>query len=93
MVAPLVGFAALLLGGFSRFGIWRQIIGAIGALIVIQMITRMGQDIVQSNADFWLAAYIGPMFGFILAGILLVLASRPALIMRQTKAEVFEVPT
>jgi len=81
-VAPLVGFAALMLGGFSRFGIWRQIAGAIGALIFIQMITRIGQDIVQSNANHWPAAYMGPLVGVILAALLLELASRPGLFRR-----------
>ena len=83
LIAPLVGFATLLLGGFSRFGIWRQIIGAIGLLIGVQMITRVGQDIVQSNADMWPAAYIGPVFGALLAVVLLFLASNPAIFKRR----------
>lgn len=87
LVAPLVGFAALLLGGFSRFGIWRQIVGAIGALIMIQMITRVGQDIVQSDANLWLAAYLGPATGILLAAILLELASRPGLFRRGPRVE------
>ena len=85
LIAPLVGFAALLLGGFSRFGIWRQILGAIGALIAIQMITRVGQDIVQSNASLWPAAYLGPFVGFLLAAALLELACRPALFRRKPR--------
>ena len=32
----------LLLGGFSRFGIWRQIVAAIIALIFVQMLTPSG---------------------------------------------------
>jgi len=90
LVAPLVGFAALLLGGFSRFGIWRQIVGAIGALIFIQMITRVGQDVVQSNANFWPAAYLGPLAGVVLASILLELASRPGLFRRLSRASVVQ---
>lgn len=78
LVAPLIGFATLLLGGFSRFGIWRQIIGAIFALIAVQMLTRMGQDIVQDNAEMWLAAYFGPGFGLFLGFGLLALAANPA---------------
>lgn len=77
LVAPMIGFATLLLGGFSRFGIWRQIIGAIFALILVQMITQMGQDAVQGNADLWPAAYIGPTFGGLLALALLYLAANP----------------
>lgn len=80
LVAPLIGFATLLLGGFSRFGVWRQIIGAIFALIVVQMLTRVGQDIVEGNADLWPAAYIGPLVGLVMAFILLFLAAHPSLL-------------
>lgn len=79
LAAPLIGFATLLLGGFSRFGIWRQIVGAIFALILVQMLTRVGQDIVEGNADLWPAAYIGPMAGMLMAFTLLFLAANPAL--------------
>lgn len=86
LVAPLIGFATLLLGGFSRFGIWRQIIGAIFALIVVQMLTRMGQDIVQDNGDLWPAAYIGPGFGLVLGFGLLALAANPSWLKFRRKA-------
>lgn len=85
LVAPLIGFAALLVGGFSRFGIWRQILGAIGALIVVQMITQAGQGAVQSDAGRWPLAYAGPLFGLALAFGLLLLAARPALFKRRRR--------
>lgn len=85
LVAPLIGFATLLLGGFSRFGIWRQIIGAIAALILIQMLTQVGQDAVQSDATKWPMAYVGPFVGALLAMALLALASRPKLLHRRSK--------
>lgn len=78
MVAPMIGFATLLLGGFSRFGVWRQIIGAIVILIGVQMVTRIGQDVVQGNADLWPAAYAGPVMGLGIAFGLLFLAAHPA---------------
>lgn len=80
LVAPLIGFAMLLVGGFSRFGIWRQIIAAIVGLIVVQMLTRMGQDAVQGNADVWPLAYVGPAFGMVLTALLLTMAARPGLL-------------
>ena len=80
LVAPIIGFATLLVGGFSRFGIWRQIIGAIFALILVQMLTRVGQDMVQDNAALWPAAYIGPLSGLVLAFGLLSIAAHPALL-------------
>lgn len=86
LVAPLIGFATLLVGGFSRFGIWRQIIGAIFALIVVQMLTRMGQDAVQGNADAWPLSYVGPAFGMALAVLLLGVAAHPGMFRRRREA-------
>lgn len=80
LVAPLIGFAALLVGGFSRFGIWRQIIGAIVALIVVQMLTQAGQGAVRGDETAWPLAYVGPAFGFTLAMGLLLIADRPTLL-------------
>jgi len=84
-VAPLIGFAALLVGGFSRFGIWRQIVGAVFALIVVQMLTQAGQGAVQSDARVWPMAYVGPLFGFSLAVGLLFVADRPGLFRRRKR--------
>lgn len=94
LIAPLVGFAALLLGGFSRFGIWRQILGAIVALIIIQMLTRLGQDFVQGDASLWPLAYLGPASGAALAILLLFLAARPGLLRKRWRSPLdAEVPT
>ena len=94
LIAPLVGFAALLLGGFSRFGIWRQILGAIVALIIIQMLTRLGQDFVQGDASLWPLAYLGPASGAALAILLLFLAARPGLLCKRWRSPLdAEVPT
>jgi lipopolysaccharide export system permease protein len=79
-VAPLIGFAALLVGGFSRFGIWRQIMGAIVALIVVQMLTQAGQGVVRGNESAWPLAYAGPVIGFFMAMGLLLIADRPTLL-------------
>jgi len=84
-VAPLIGFAMLLIGGFSRFGVWRQILGAIVTLIFVQMLTRLGQDIVRSDADLWFVAYMGPFSGGLLTFLLLYLAAKPSLFMRRKK--------
>lgn len=78
-VAPLIGFAMLLVGGFSRFGVWRQILGAIGALIIVQMLTQAGQGAVRKSESAWVLAYVGPLFGVCLAMVLLLVADRPTL--------------
>lgn len=87
LIAPLIGFAALLVGGFSRFGIWRQILAAIGLLIVVQMLTQVGQDIVQGDGDLWPVAYLGPLAGAMIAMVLLWVAANPAWFRRRRKAE------
>lgn len=84
-VAPLIGFAALLVGGFSRFGIWRQIVGAILALIVVQMLTQAGQGAVRGDETAWPLAYAGPAFGFLMAMGLLLIADRPGLFNRRRR--------
>ncbi|MCG6884559.1 MAG: LPS export ABC transporter permease LptF [Silicimonas sp.] len=86
LVAPLIGFAALLVGGFSRFGIWRQIMGAIAALIFVQILTQAGQGAVQSNESAWPLAYLGPLVGVLMVFGLLLLADRPALFRRRRRS-------
>ncbi len=86
LVAPLIAFAMLLTGGFSRFGIWRQILAAILALIATEFLTRVGQDMVQSNPNAWPAAYAGPLFGLMLALGLLALAANPGAFRRRQRA-------
>ena len=42
LVAALLGFAALMVGSFSRFGVWRQIVFAIFLIIVIKAVETVG---------------------------------------------------
>ncbi len=76
LVAPLVGFAVMMLGGFSRFGAWRQIIGAICCLIGIEMIDNVTAGLVLSGAP-WPLAYLSTAMGLALAAGILALAARP----------------
>lgn len=63
----LVGFSALLLGGFSRFGLWRQIGLAIGLLVVVQGITTSANSMGEKADTGWPLAYLGPVVGLGLA--------------------------
>ena len=86
LIAPLIGFAALMVGGYSRFGVWRQIIGAIVALILVQMVTQAGQGAVRNDALRWPLAYAGPLFGLGIGLLLLLISARPALFRRRRRA-------
>ena len=71
IVAALVGFSTLLLGGFSRFGVWRQIIGAVVLLVVIRMTESVIADPVLGNAALWPLVYLPSALGFaIILGLL-----------------------
>lgn len=86
LVAPLFAFAALMVGGFSRFGVLRQCIGTVIGLILIQLITQVGQGSVRTDAASWPLAYAGPLAGLFAAFGLLYIAARPGLLVRTRQA-------
>lgn len=57
-IAPLLGFSFLLLGGFSRFGLWRQILLAIAALIVFEALDSTAGDLVRRGTLPWPVAFL-----------------------------------
>lgn len=75
--AAMVGFATLLIGAFSRFGLWRQIVGAVGVLIFLQLLNTTGSAMALQNAYLWPAVYAAPVAGLGIAVLLLYLAQRP----------------
>lgn len=77
LVTPLVGFAAMLLGRFSRFGAWRQLIGAVCCLIAVELLDNLAADIAISRAGAWPIAYGAFIIGLGLSAALLWLAGRP----------------
>jgi len=77
MVTPLVGFAVMLLGRFSRFGATPQIVGAVCCLIAVELIDNLAADMVMSGAPM-VMAYSATAFGLLLTAILLWQAARPA---------------
>ncbi len=83
-VAPLVGFAVLLMGGFSRFGVWKQVVGAILCLIVIQLFDNAVTDVARPLA-LWPLAYAPAVFGMILAIVFLWIAAHPGVFRRMRR--------
>jgi lipopolysaccharide export system permease protein len=75
--AAMVGFATLLIGAFSRFGLWRQILGAVGILIFLQLLNTTGSAMALKDARLWPAVYVAPLAGLGIAALLLHLAQRP----------------
>ena len=73
----VIGFAGLLIGAFSRFGLWRQIAVSVAMLVVLQAIVTVSTDLALTAPGGWLWAYAAPVVGFAQAVGLLWLAARP----------------
>ncbi len=73
----LIGFSALLLGGFSRFGLWRQVALAVVLLVIIQAIATVATEQGTRLAHGWLLAYAAPVTGLSLAVCMLWWSGRP----------------
>lgn len=76
-VAAMIGFATLLIGGFSRFGVWRQVGWAILALILVQFLSNAAASQVGRNAGLWPMLYVPALAGAAMSVGLLWLAARP----------------
>jgi lipopolysaccharide export system permease protein len=77
LATALIGFATLLLGAFSRFGLWRQIIGAVVLLVVVQMINNAAISAAARSTFGWPLIYVAPVLGLGLSAALLWIAQRP----------------
>ncbi|MEP2533169.1 LPS export ABC transporter permease LptF [Shimia sp.] len=77
IVFALIGYAMLLVGGYSRFGVWRQILIAFIALVALEMLKSAVTDPVRSDPDMWPLMYLPAVTGTILVIGLLYLASHP----------------
>jgi len=77
LVAPALGYAALLIGGFSRLGLWRQMGLAVVLLIVMQMLSTWATGTALRTTGGWPLLYIAPGFGAVASVVLLFVAQRP----------------
>lgn len=78
IVAALVGFSTLLIGGFSRFGVWREIVIAFGLLIVLDGARGTLTNQVSDQASLWPLIYVPSLVGAVLCALMLLHASHPA---------------
>lgn len=76
IAAALIGFASLLVGGFSRFGVWKQILGAIFILVLLKLIEGVVADPVRDDPGLWPLIYLPSLIGITLALALLAWAGR-----------------
>lgn len=90
LVAALIGFAALMVGGFSRFGVWKQIVLAVVLLIVFQIVENVAAGTARKDASQWYLVYVSTAFGLLVSVFLLWVASGPR-VLRRKRRPVIEV--
>jgi lipopolysaccharide export system permease protein len=84
IVAALIGFATLLVGTYSRFGVWSQIVGAFILLVLIKMVEGGLSGTVLSSASAWPLLYAPATLALATTATLLHLAANPGLARRLT---------
>jgi lipopolysaccharide export system permease protein len=86
ITAPLIGFATLLLGGFSRFGVWYQIFGAVGLVILLYIADKTLVDVAQRlMPSGWPLIYVPQIAGGLGALAILWLAANPQIWRRKRR--------
>lgn len=90
IAVTLIGFSTLLLGGFSRFGVWRQALLAFVLLIFLEVLRGVVSEPVLKSAALWPLIYLPTLVGLGIALLCLQLAARPipTLFRRKTTAPV-----
>ncbi|WP_424973723.1 LptF/LptG family permease [Dinoroseobacter sp. S124A] len=83
----VLGFAALLVGGFSRFGFWQQVAGAIVLIVAIQLFANFAEDLALQSDEAWPILYAPVVFAATAVGMLLYLADHPLKRRRRDPAE------
>ena len=82
-VATLLGYAALMVGGFTRFGLWKQVLFAIFLIILIKATETVGLNAARANPALWFASYLPSVVGLIIIWALLFIADRPTFLRRR----------
>ncbi|MCW1950431.1 MAG: LPS export ABC transporter permease LptF [Octadecabacter sp.] len=85
-VAGLLGFSALIVGGFSRFGLWRYIVFAVGLVILLKVLESTGTNIARGSEALWPFVYLAGIGGTVISLALLYISSRPYFFKRRPKA-------
>jgi lipopolysaccharide export system permease protein len=84
--AALIGFSALLLGAFSRFGLWRQLLGATLLFVGVYVAGNTAESFGIRDERLWPLAWLSTVLGALVPAVLLWLAQRPRPVRRPPAA-------
>lgn len=82
-ISALIGFSAILMGGFSRFSLWKQVAAAVVVLVIVKMADNMFNDLAAQSAEYWPAVYLSSVLGLAFSGSMLWISAHPALFSRR----------
>ncbi|WP_170763783.1 LPS export ABC transporter permease LptF [Ruegeria lacuscaerulensis] len=79
VAVAMAGYATLMLGSFSRFGLWPQIFGAFTILVLLEGVRGFVSPVVIDNPDQWVLLYLPAVIGILISCLFLLIAGRPLL--------------
>lgn len=79
----LIGFSAILMGGFSRFSLWKQITVALLVMLALKTLDNLMNDVARKDDLLWPLIYVSSLVGFAVAFAMLWYSTRPALFLRR----------
>lgn len=77
IAAAMIGFSILIVGGYSRFGVWREVGIAFALLVAIDGLSSTLQKPVENDASLWPILYLPSLISLLLVLSLLGYAARP----------------
>ncbi|WP_425082091.1 LPS export ABC transporter permease LptF [Ruegeria arenilitoris] len=86
IAVAMAGYATLMLGSFSRFGLWPQILGAFSILVVLEGVRGFVSPVVIEEPKLWILLYLPAVIGIAVACLFLLVAGRPLLRRRHRDA-------
>jgi len=86
LIAALIGFSALMIGDYSRFGASKQISVGILILILIKLSESYGNELMLKSQGNWLALYLPVLIGILIFSFMMLLASNQKLLGRSSRA-------
>lgn len=86
LIAALIGFSALMIGDYSRFGASKQISVGIIILILIKLSESYGNEVMLKSQGNWLALYLPILIGILIFSFMMLVASNQKLLGRRSHA-------
>jgi lipopolysaccharide export system permease protein len=73
--AALLGYAALMVGGFSRFGLWRQIMLAVVLVVAVKLVDNAALEFAGGGMNRLPAAYAASLLSLVICWVVLWIAN------------------